>query len=50
MVTLNPTIKAQRSIHFVFGGDMNFEAWGRPFKFMSELVLQTPRSNDSLCG
>ena len=38
--TLNPTIKAQRSIHFVFGGDMNFEAWGRPFKFMSELYYK----------
>jgi hypothetical protein len=38
--TLNPSIKAQRSIHFVFGGDMNFEAWGRPFKFMSEVYYK----------
>ena len=38
--TLNPFIKAQRSIHFVFGGDMNFEAWGRPFKFISELYYK----------
>lgn len=38
--TLNPSIKAQRSIHFVFGGDMNFEAWGRPFKFISELYYK----------
>ena len=37
---LNPSIQAQRSIHFVFGGDMNFEAWGRPFKFMSELYFK----------
>lgn len=33
---LNPNLKAQKSIHFVAGGDMNFEAWGRPFKFMGE--------------
>lgn len=38
--TLNPSIKAQRSIHFVFGGDMNFKAWGRPFKFISELYYK----------
>jgi len=37
---LNPNLKAQRSIHFVAGGDMNFEAWGRPFKFMSELYYK----------
>lgn len=33
---LNPNIKSQRSIHFVLGGDMNFKAWQRPFKFFSE--------------
>jgi hypothetical protein len=33
---LNPNLKAQKSIHFVAGGDMNFKAWGRPFKFMGE--------------
>lgn len=34
--TLNPNIKAQRSIHYLLGGDMNFKAWGRPFKFVTE--------------
>lgn len=38
--TINENIKAQRSVHFVFGGDMNFEAWGRPFKFISELYYK----------
>lgn len=37
---LNPNLRAQRSIHFVAGGDMNFEAWGRPFKFVSELYYK----------
>ncbi|MEI6507131.1 MAG: carboxypeptidase-like regulatory domain-containing protein [Bacteroidota bacterium] len=34
--TLNPNIKAQRAIHYVLGGDMNFKAWDRPFKFFAE--------------
>jgi len=33
---LNTDIKAQRSIHFVFGADYNFKAWDRPFKFVGE--------------
>lgn len=33
---LNPDIKAQRAIHYVLGGDMNFKAWDRPFKFFAE--------------
>ena len=33
---LNPDIKAQKSIHFVGGMDINFLAWGRPFKFTTE--------------
>jgi hypothetical protein len=33
---LNPEIKAQESIHFVAGMDLNFLAWGRPFKFTAE--------------
>lgn len=37
---INPNLRAQRSIHFVAGGDMNFEAWGRPFKFMSEVYYK----------
>jgi hypothetical protein len=34
--SLNPNIKAQRSIHYILGGDINFKAWGRPFKFFAE--------------
>jgi hypothetical protein len=33
---LNRNLQAQRSIHYVVGGDVNFKAWGRPFKFVSE--------------
>jgi hypothetical protein len=34
--TLNPQIKAQRSIHYVLGGDMNIRLWDRKFKFFTE--------------
>lgn len=37
---LNPNLRAQRSIHMVFGGDLNFKAWGRPFKFISEVYYK----------
>ncbi len=37
---VNTNVKAQRSIHYVFGGDMNFIAWGRPFKFYSEVYYK----------
>ncbi|AMS27450.1 hypothetical protein AEM51_10895 [Bacteroidetes bacterium UKL13-3] len=33
---LNTNIKAQRSIHYIAGGDINFKAWDRPFKFFAE--------------
>lgn len=33
---INPDIKAQRSIHFVAGGDYQFLQWGREFKFTAE--------------
>ncbi len=33
---LNKDLKAQSSIHVVFGTDYNFTAWGRPFKFTGE--------------
>lgn len=29
---LNPTIKAQQSIHYLLSGDYNFKLWQRPFK------------------
>ena len=34
--TLNPDIKAQKSIHYILGGDMNLKIWGRPFKLYTE--------------
>lgn len=37
---VNTSVKAQRSIHYVFGGDMNFKAWKRPFKFYSEIYYK----------
>ncbi len=37
---INPYLKAQQSIHFVLGSDLNFIAWGRPFKFVSELYYK----------
>ena len=37
---LNNSIKAQRSLHFVLGGDYYFRAWGRPFKFTTEAYLK----------
>lgn len=38
--SLNQNIKAQRSIHFVLGSDLNFIAWGRPFKLINELYYK----------
>lgn len=37
---LNLDLKAQTSIHFVIGSDLNFMAWNRPFKFVSELYYK----------
>jgi hypothetical protein len=37
---VNHNLKAQRSIHFVLGSDYNFEAWGRPFKWISEVYYK----------
>lgn len=34
--SINPDIKAQKSIHFVAGTDINFISWSRPFKFTGE--------------
>jgi hypothetical protein len=38
--TLNPEIRAQRSIHVVAGSDYTFEMWNRPFKFTSEVYFK----------
>lgn len=37
---LNTDLKAQRSTHFVLGGDMNFKAWNRPFRFIGEVYYK----------
>ncbi|HRZ98762.1 MAG TPA: TonB-dependent receptor, partial [Paludibacter sp.] len=39
-IALNSDIKAQRSLHFVLGGDHYFRGWGRPFKFTTEAYLK----------
>jgi len=39
-VQLNNHIKAERSLHFVLGGDYYFRAGGRPFKFTTEAYLK----------
>jgi len=37
---INPEQKAQSSFQFVAASDMNFEAWDRPFKFITELYYK----------
>jgi len=39
-IHLNNNIKAQRSLHFVLGGDYYFRSWGRPFKFTTEAYMK----------
>lgn len=34
--TINKNVKAQTSYHIVAASDLNFRAWGRPFKFVGE--------------
>lgn len=34
--TLNPDLRAQRSIHFILGADRQFKWWDRPFKVSGE--------------
>ena len=38
--SLNTEIKAQSSYHVVLGSDYNFNAWGRPFKMVTELYYK----------
>lgn len=33
-------VKAQTSVHFVLSGQLNFIAWGRPFKYISEVYYK----------
>ncbi|MBR1923084.1 MAG: carboxypeptidase-like regulatory domain-containing protein [Paludibacteraceae bacterium] len=39
-IQLNDQLKAQRSTHAVLGLDYYFRAWGRPFKFTTELYAK----------
>ena len=38
---VNPNVKAQKSTHFIIGGDYNFKLWKRPFKFTSDLYYKS---------
>jgi len=38
--TIQPEVKAQKSVHFVFGNEYSFELWNRPFKLLSELYYK----------
>lgn len=40
---INPEIRAQKSVHFVLGSDLNFRAWERPFKFVTEVYYKMLR-------
>ena len=37
---IDPSVKAQKSIQVVFGGDYSFQMWNRPFKFASEVYYK----------
>jgi hypothetical protein len=38
--TILPNVKAQQSIHYVFGNDCSFKIWNRPFKLVTELYYK----------
>jgi hypothetical protein len=38
--TLNEDLKAQSSVHVVLGSDLQFSAWNRPFKLVTELYYK----------
>jgi CarboxypepD_reg-like domain/TonB-dependent Receptor Plug Domain len=38
--TVRPGVKAQQSIHIVFGNDYSFKLWGRPFTLNSEIYFK----------
>jgi len=38
--TINRNLKAQKAIHYVLGTDWLFKAWGRDFKFLSEVYYK----------
>ncbi len=38
--TIHSDVKAQQSIHFLVGTDLNFKIWNRPFKFVGEVYYK----------
>lgn len=42
--SINEDIKSQQSTHFVFGYDLNFKAWERPFKLVSEIYYKNMKN------
>lgn len=38
--SVRPGVKAQKSVHIVFGNDYSFNLWGRPFKLNSEIYYK----------
>ncbi len=38
--TVNTNLKAQKSFHAILGSDLNFQIWGRDFKFTTELYYK----------
>ncbi|MBO0358517.1 carboxypeptidase-like regulatory domain-containing protein [Hymenobacter sp. BT186] len=38
--SLNPELRAQRSLHLIVGNEIRFEQWGRPFRFTGEAYLK----------
>jgi hypothetical protein len=38
---VQPNVKAQQSVHFVFSNDYSFKMWERPFKLVSELYYKS---------
>ena len=38
--TVQPNVKAQKSLHFVLGNDYSFKMWERPFKLTSEVYYK----------
>ena len=39
--TVIPNVKAQQSVHIVFGNDYSFDLWGRPFTLNSEIYYKS---------
>ncbi|WP_245575810.1 TonB-dependent receptor [Hymenobacter norwichensis] len=38
--SLNPELRAQRSLHLIVGNEIRFQQWGRPFRFTGEAYVK----------